>query len=423
MEKKEIPLYRKVYTKKNLWRAWQVIRSNGRLSKSSETQKFIRIFDEDTITQINKIAGNLIHKNFIFDKANGIAIARPNKKSRPIVMATVRNRVVQRSILDAIQSDSRYEQLYNHEFSYGGLKEKSVEKAVLKVQELMKSGKAKYFISSDITGFFTDIRRDKVLSVLSEHIQDKDFLLLFENAMKTELSNMASLKEDAELFPIYDTGVAQGCCLSPLVGNIYLNEFDHQLNTDDVFCLRYIDDFIILGPSEKIVNAKFRQALKILNSLGLKAYDPEVDKDKANKGETKDGFDYLGCYISSGSIRPSAKSWKRLDSAIDEVFKEALHLSNNFAEAYEKHLTFAQVIYTNKMKIEGWIKQYSFCDDKRTISHWNETLRKKFLDFENIYFKLLRNKEPAERALLLGFEDLEFSLSFLEKRKKKPEGK
>lgn len=76
-------------------------------------------------------------------------------------MATVRNRIVQRSILDVIQFDKCHENFYNHEFSFGGLKEKSVAKAVLKVQELVKAGKAKYFISSDISGFFTDINLNK----------------------------------------------------------------------------------------------------------------------------------------------------------------------------------------------------------------------------------------------------------------------
>jgi hypothetical protein len=420
--RREAALYKQVYRKTNLWDSWQVIRANGRLSKSPDTQKEVRIFDEDAFTQINKIAKSFSNNSFTFDKAKGVPIKRENKKSRPIVMATVKNRIVQRSILDVIQSQSNLQKIFDHKHSFGGIKEKSVSDAVLKAHELIKSGNAKYFITSDITGFFTDIKRQKVLETVSNHIADKKFVSLFENAMKTELENLASLKEEKvdHLFPIYETGVAQGCCLSPLIGNVYLNEFDKALNSSDVYCFRYIDDFIILGPSQRSVQGKFKQALKILESLGLKAYDPELHKEKANKGSTSGDFDYLGCTISPNSVRPSAKSWRRIEESLKAAFAEALyHTANNPKEVYERGLTFSEVVQSNKRKLDGWIKQYAFCTDDRNIHQWNENLTKHFLEFENSYFRILRNYTPKERALLLGHVDLELSLKTLRQKKAK----
>ena len=415
--KKEISIYKKVYKKSNLWSAWQVVRANGRLSTSEETQKNIRLFDDNSLTGINDIAKRLSQNTYVFDQSIGVPIRRDGKKSRPIVIASIKNRIVQRSILDIIQKQSQLETVFDHPSSYGGIAKKGVKDATMRVHDLVKSGKAPYFIASDISGFFTAINRSKVLEIVSNYIKDEKFLKLFENALVTELSNLAQLKAEASLFPIHSTGVAQGCCLSPLVGNIYLNEFDKVMNTEDVCCLRYIDDFIILGPSKKIVEAKFRQAQKILKLLGLEAYDPNTDNDKASKGFTRNGIEYLGCYITPNTIRPNDRSWKRLKESVTENFDLALRNAQNADKAYKEKQTFPQVIYANKRKMEGWIKQYSFCNDHRIFSHWNKSLRDIFLEFENNYLKLLVGQDFRDRAILLGFEDIELSLRVLYEKK------
>ena len=145
----------------------------------------------------------------------------------------------------------------------------------------------KYFIRSDIKSFFTKIPKSAVLAKVRTVVDDDEFFELVGEAMNTELGNLESLLADERaLFPLTDIGVAQGSSLSPLAGNILLSDFDIAMNQRDIVCLRYIDDFIILGPTQKAVNAAFKRALKLLSVHGLEAYDPHMTPEKAETGGT-----------------------------------------------------------------------------------------------------------------------------------------
>ena len=45
--------------------------------------------------------------------------------------------------------------------------------------------------------------------------------------------------------------------LSPLLANVYLNEFDQEFNKRGVPCIRYADDIVLLARSER-VSSRFR---------------------------------------------------------------------------------------------------------------------------------------------------------------------
>src|SRR5208337_5315403 len=116
-------------------------------------------------------------------------------------------------------------------------------------------------IRSDIAKFFTRIPKSSVTDIVAKAVNDDEFVDLFPRAITVELENLAQLREQANAFPIEDIGVAQGNSLSPLLGNLFLYEFDVELNKrPDVRCIRYIDDFIILAPSRDVAESVFAEA-------------------------------------------------------------------------------------------------------------------------------------------------------------------
>ena len=54
-----------------------------------------------------------------------------------------------------------------------------------------------------------------------------------------------------------EEGSPQGGNLSPLLANVYLNEFDQEFNKRGVPCIRYADDIVLLARSER-VSSRFR---------------------------------------------------------------------------------------------------------------------------------------------------------------------
>ncbi len=184
-----------------------------------------------------------------FLPAEGLLIPRKGKKPRPLVKSPIPNRIVQRAILEVLQSVLVLESYYKNSTSFGGIKGRKlgVPGAVRAVYESIQSGVAKYYIRSDVDSFFTRIPRSVVLENIGLIIPDKKFKNILEKATHVELDNLAKLGLSASYFPSYEIGVAQGCCLSPLLGNILLEDFDRKLNGRDITCIRYIDDFLILG--------------------------------------------------------------------------------------------------------------------------------------------------------------------------------
>ena len=131
-------------------------------------------------------------------------------------------------------------------------------------------------------------------------MDNKQILELFEDALATNLENQEELEERHlfKLFPDPEIGVAQGSALSALAGNIALREFDTRMNDRGIVCVRYIDDFILLGATEAKVRAAYHSARTTLREMGMDVYDLNdamARKDgKVDEGNIYNGTDFLG---------------------------------------------------------------------------------------------------------------------------------
>lgn len=261
--------YKKVCRFKNLERAWRKVYGNGIKSSSQETRNEIIEYNKNVYANINQISLHLKVKKFKFLPSKGIPVKRAGKKPRPIVSAPIPNKIVQRSILDVLQGNSKVKRYISVPTSFGGLKDTGVKDAITMAHNSILNG-AKWYLRTDIENFFGAIPRDNILSTIASFINDADFNNLLASAVETELSNLEILGKNKDLFPIEDIGVAQGCCLSPLIGNILLHDFDKQMNGRGIICLRYIDDILILGKKQIQIKVASENAKIFLNSLVLR---------------------------------------------------------------------------------------------------------------------------------------------------------
>ena len=359
---KKISYFAQVCSPKALHNAWRKVYASGKQSKSSETKQEIAAFNENADNKIDQIYRQLLKRKFRFKPSRGIPISKGKKKYRPIVKSQIPDRIVQRSILDVLQGTQQIYEYISPETSFGGIEKRSVKDAIKMAYEAMQNG-AKWHICSDIQDFFTKIPKDNVLQVISQFITDDEFNTLLKAAVKVELENLASLGERRDLFPIYEIGVAQGCCLSPLIGNILLHDFDIDLNGRGITCLRYIDDFIILGPTQMSVKAAFKSASKKLNGMGFSVYDPFVDNRKAHFGPTDQGIEFLGCEIIPGLIRPSKKARAVMLDKVEKILKENSQLLSDPSKVFAKGKSLIETLSYVSNVIMGWGNQYSFCND------------------------------------------------------------
>lgn len=240
----------------NLFAAWRHVRRRALNSSNDEIKGYATEFENQHQRHIKRIAAKLREKTFKFDPVKGVLKDKKKrlaqgKEPRPIAIATIANRVVQRALLQILQPrvardekdpNTKYEpkqdprlgrlnEVSRSPYGVGGLMYPygGVRPAIQMVMDAMSKG-ACYYYQSDIKAFFTMIPTAIVIEKIRHETGDDALSQLFSAALEVELSNKEELLSYAKLFPAGGIGVAQGSSLSALAGNILLYNFDHELN-------------------------------------------------------------------------------------------------------------------------------------------------------------------------------------------------
>jgi RNA-directed DNA polymerase len=351
--------------------AWLAIKRNARTSKSEDTRDEIAAFEANLTSNLRRLSRELQQNKFVFRPARGVKIPKDKKNKssfRPLVVAKVESRIVQRAVHDVLLSVPAIQKFLHTPYSFGGIKKKkdddlaAVPAAIRALLDAIGAG-CKFVIRSDIEKFFTRIPKSVVTGIVAKSVADDEFTELFSRSIAVELENMAQLREHANAFPIEDIGVAQGNSLSPLLGNLFLFDFDFALNMrPDVRCIRYIDDFIILAPRKELAENAFAKAKRILEKLGMSV---SPDENKTQRAAIEAGFEFLGIDLSNGFIRPTRKAQERLIGSVELTPKESRIAFREHGKTGE--LPHARSVLGSLGKVagvmHGWGKHYRFCND------------------------------------------------------------
>ena len=79
-----------------------------------------------------------------------------------------------------------------------------------------------------------------LINLLRKNVKDERVVQLIKRYLKSGVMENGVVMDTEESSP-------QGGNLSPLLANIYLNEFDQEFRKRGVPCIRYADDISIIG--------------------------------------------------------------------------------------------------------------------------------------------------------------------------------
>lgn len=360
----------------------------------------------DPEPRLDRISRALRKGEFSFAPQRGVPIKKSSGKYRGIVVGPIGNRIVQRAILNVLQSVPALRARLEARLNFGGVARGDQEEdvampgAVKRAHELCC--RYSHFARTDIVSFFDKVPRERAVDTVLRYSDGSGFDSLLREATVTELDNLAVLDGYKQIFPLEGVGLAQGSCLSPLVCNLYLDSFDRQMNGQGVECVRYIDDFIIFASGERRVLKALEGARRYLGTLGLDAYDPRENSKKAEQGLTARGFVFLGCEVTPGRIAPSPGNRSKLLEKIRATLEAGLKASSDPISAIRERRSLPHSLLRAGDIIRGWGNTYFFCTDVGVMHGLDQRIDNLLERFLADYRGVVRSSQSAKKRRLLG---------------------
>jgi group II intron reverse transcriptase/maturase len=169
-----------------------------------------------------------------------VEIPKPNGGMRKLGIPTVTDRFVQQAVAQVLSPV--YEQIFSDN-SFGFRPTRSAHDAIKRDITFFNEG-YHYVIDLDLKAYFDTVNHDMLIKFLELDITDRWVLRLIRRFLTSGTMN-------GKMFERSEEGTPQGGPISPLLANVYLNEFDQELTKRGHKFVRYANDCNIFVKSQR----------------------------------------------------------------------------------------------------------------------------------------------------------------------------
>lgn len=364
----------KILSKENLEEAKRKVMSNKGSSgvdrmKTSDLPEYIEKHGEELCEAIRR-------RRYRPLPVRRVEIPKDDGSKRNLGVPAVKDRWIEQAVCQVLTP------IFEKEFSessYGFRPGRKAEQAVIKALEFMNDG-YDWIVDLDLSKFFDNVNQDILMILVHKVIKDPDTESLVRRFLQGGVLIEGSYEETK-------IGTAQGSPISPLLANIYLNEFDKELESRELHFIRYADDCIICVKSEMAANRVMNSVTKWLREH-LRV---EVNATKTKVAKPKD-IKYLGFsfYQKEGKWKPKPhiKSVKKLEYKLKPLLKRNWGVPMEYRMKKINEVT------------RGWINYYRIADMKGIMVRIDSKIR---LHIRMCYWKQWKTvKKRANHLYYLG---------------------
>ncbi|MFM7426915.1 MAG: CRISPR-associated endonuclease Cas1 [Elainella sp.] len=269
----------------NFERAWQKVRSNqGCAGVDGET---IAAFEQNAARNLAGLRRSLERGSYRPMPLRSLQVPKkpklkpgepPKTEWRGLAVPTVRDRIVQQALLNLLHP------LLEPQFeasSFAYRPGRSYKGAVRQIEAWRNQG-YDWVLDADVVKYFDNIQHARLLAELQERVADPAVGELVESWIGSGVTTAAGL-----ILP--NRGIPQGSVVSPILANVYLDDFDEAIEAAGLKLVRYADDFVVMAQSQARIEAAQGLVDGLLTGMGL-----ELHGEKTRVTNFQQGFHFLG---------------------------------------------------------------------------------------------------------------------------------
>ena len=365
----ELDILGKILNKDNLNRAYKRVKANKGAPgvdgmTVEEAFEWLKEHNHELTERIRK-------GHYTPSPVRRVEIPKPDGGIRKLGIPTVIDRIIQQAMTQ--QLIPIYEPKFS-DGSFGYRPGRSAKDAVQRIKEYAEQGYTRAVVL-DLSKYFDTLNHELLVNILRRDIKDERVIQMIKRYLRSGVMENGVVVETEE-------GSPQGGNLSPLLANIYLNEFDQEFNKRGVPCIRYADDIVLLAKSERASERLLESSTKFLEgTLKLKV---NREKSRTVSVFAIRNFKYLGfCFGRNGKgiyVRVHGKSWKKA--------KDKLRMLTSRSRCGSVVKTMERI----KEYMRGWMNYYSMADMKSNIESLNGWLYRRIRMCIWKQWKLLRTR-------------------------------
>ena len=338
----------KILNKDNLNRAYKRVKANKGVPgidgmTVEEAFQWLREHNHELTERIRK-------GHYTPSPVRRVEIPKPDGGVRKLGIPTVIDRTIQQAMSQ--QLIPIYEPKFS-DGSFGYRPGRSAKDAVQRIKKYAEQGYTRAVVL-DLSKYFDTLNHELLVNILRRDVKDERVIQMIKRYLRSGVMENGVVVKTEE-------GSPQGGNLSPLLANVYLNEFDQEFNKRGVPCIRYADDIVLLAKSERASERLLESSMKYLEeTLKLKV---NREKSRTVSVFAIRNFKYLGfCFGKNGKgiyVRVHGKSWKKAKDNLRKLTSRS------------KCGSIVKAMKQIEVYMRGWLNYYSIADMKNNIETLN----------------------------------------------------